>query len=103
MYDGLELGYGYTSLIFGGILLLLAIFAGTSKNKIKLWVEGLISVYMVVYGFIGIMASREFIRSAPDGFLGAGVWILIAGAIFHLIAFLTSVTNIRFILRLERN
>lgn len=101
-YTGIERGWATTPILVGAILLVLALFAANSTSKIKLWAAGLLSAFAVFYGFAAIMASREEVQIAGDGLLGLGVWVLMAGAVLHFVAFLVSVRALRFISRPQR-
>jgi len=101
VYDGMEIGWGVTPFVLGIVLLLLAVFAANSSNRIKVWAEGLLSAFLLFYGFVAIMASRDQVQTAPNGFLGPGLWLLMAGAVLHFVAFLVIFIGVRFITRPE--
>ena len=100
---GLEDGIGYNSLLWGGVLLLLSIFAGKSTSKIKLGIEGLLSAYMVLFGIGHIILASDILKHSQENYWGPGLWILVTGAVVHFVAFLFSLRGDRIVTRTERS
>jgi hypothetical protein len=100
---GLEDGDGNTTLIFGVVLLILALLAGNSRNRLKLAIEGFLSVYVVVLAALLLIVSSEVVKQRPGNTWGPGLWILAGGAALHLIVYILGYFGFRTaVLRLEK-